>query len=191
MRLVDLTGRTFERLTVLRRADGGRRVMWLCVCLCGNETTVAGCDLVSLHTKSCGCWRLEVFSRAGKKTAAANSRKGAAKAAAARTRHGHATDANRTRTYSGWEAMIQRCHNPNASTYFRYGGRGVTVCDRWRTFENFLTDMGERPEGKTLDRINPFGNYEPGNCRWATAKEQANNTRRKYVERRGQQENRG
>jgi hypothetical protein len=73
--------------------------------------------------------------------------------------------------------MIARCRNPKSKIYRYYGGRGIAVCDRWRSFENFLADLGERPEGTTLDRINVNGNYEPGNCRWATAKEQARNTR--------------
>lgn len=86
------------------------------------------------------------------------------------------------RMYGAWAGMVNRCHNPNNSSYASYGARGVTVCDRWRTgegglsgFSCFLADMGERPEGKTLDRINSLGPYEPGNCRWATAKEQRAN----------------
>lgn len=83
-----------------------------------------------------------------------------------------------TRTYHTWEGMKQRCLNPNATRYNEYGAVGIKLCDRWLDFKNFLEDMGERPVGKTLDRIDPFGNYESENCRWATPKEQSNNQRR-------------
>lgn len=106
--------------------------------------------------------------------------------------HGHKTRTRTSPTYSSWENMIQRATNPAAVSYPYVGGRGITVCERWRTFTNFLTDMGERPEGKyasgrpmySLDRIDSDGNYEPGNCRWATANEQLQN-RRPYNHRPG------
>lgn len=94
------------------------------------------------------------------------------------TVHGHATG-NGTPTYTSWSAMRTRCTNPNHDKYQYYGGSGVKVCDRWGSFENFLEDMGERPEGTTLDRIDPFGHYEPGNCRWATPAVQGANKRRR------------
>lgn len=87
-----------------------------------------------------------------------------------------------TCTYNSWEAMKKRCLNVKAVNYFNYGGRGITVCEQWLTFEGFFADMGERPEGKTLDRYpDKDGNYEPGNCRWATPGEQANNRRKRSV----------
>lgn len=85
---------------------------------------------------------------------------------------------HRTRTYVSWDSMIQRCTNPKTKNWRWYGAMGVAVCDRWRKFANFYEDMGDRPEGMTLDRINPAGNYEPGNCRWADSLTQGRNKRR-------------
>jgi hypothetical protein len=94
-------------------------------------------------------------------------------------RHGHARASRPSRTYNTWQSMIRRCHNPGTRQERKwYADRGIRVCDRWReSFDNFLADMGERPEGRTLDRIDTDGNYEPGNCRWATPIEQRHNRR--------------
>jgi len=92
--------------------------------------------------------------------------------------HGNTRGGKETRTYRSWRSMMKRCYNKNTKDFSNYGGRGITVCERWRnSFESFLSDMGERPESKTLDRIDVNGNYEPSNCRWATHVEQSYNKR--------------
>jgi hypothetical protein len=132
------------------------RAVWLCQCDCGNFHKTTGDLLRSGHTKSCGCLR---------------NRKA--------TIHGHATRKfGSTPTYKSWESAKFRVTNSNFKYWKDYGERGITMCDRWlNSFEAFLEDMGEKPDGLTLDRINTNGNYEPGNCRWATWKEQVANRR--------------
>jgi hypothetical protein len=131
--------------------------MWLCQCECGNTVVVNGNALRRGNTRSCGCLQKD-------------------EASLRRRTHGM----KGTPTYRSWVAMKNRCTNPRQDNYGRYGARGIAVCDRWLGeggFDAFLYDMGERPEGTTLDRIDPDGNYEPANCRWATAEEQERNKR--------------
>ena len=168
----DRTGQRFGRLTALfeaPRKNGTGRVRWLCRCDCGNEKTVSSSDLVGGRTQSCGCLQSEMAGSAN----------------AARAKHGHARAKKgggraTTPEYRSWKSMLERCRNANAQNYHLYGGRGIKVCERWRCdggFLNFLSDMGERPEGASLDRINVNGDYSPDNCRWSDAKAQSNNRR--------------
>lgn len=169
MRRLDLTGQTFGRLTVTGLGEPSgkrRRTAWLCACDCGTVVTVVGESLRSGHAKSCGCFRREFASIVGK---------------AARPRHGHACRDRYSVEYRTWGGMIQRCTNPKFRQFRDYGGRGISVCPEWRTsFERFLADMGPRPVGLTLDRINNDGNYKPGNCRWASRSQQQRNQRRNH-----------
>lgn len=149
---LDLTGQKYGRLSVVSRAANlGRDVAWNCVCDCGETLVVRAGGLRTGNTRSCGCLKIT---------------------------HGHARGGTRSPTNSTWIAMRQRCYNPNHDCYHMYGGRGIEVCERWQgSFENFLEDMGERPEGMTLDRINNDGDYSPDNCRWATPKQQSRSIR--------------
>lgn len=165
----DITSQRFGRLVAVKKVDGWYRGQWwLCRCDCGSEATVVYASLRRGLTHSCGCLRREKTSQRSLK-------------------HGYTVKGHddHRRTYNSWKDMFKRCYNKNRRDYKYWGGRGIKVCWRWRSFEAFLADMGERPPGLTLDRIQNSSNYKPGNCRWATRAEQNRNSRNLKSRRRG------
>jgi len=148
MRFIDLTGRVFDRLTVIELDERSANSYWRCRCSCGVEKPVKGNHLREGTIRSCGCRAIE-----------------------SRTKHGHAIG-RISPTYSSWKSMIARCLRLNATGYARYGGAGVKVCPEWITFSGFLSAMGERLPNTTLGRILDLGNYEPGNVVYMTDVEQ-------------------
>jgi hypothetical protein len=154
---VDHSGSRFERLIVLKKdASISVRSYWVCQCDCGKTISVRASHLLDKTSTSCGCKKLELISKKSKK-------------------HGHYVGNRPSPTYSSWSSMRDRCGS-------QPGYESVTICDRWNDFNAFLADMGTRPSLKhSIDRINPFGNYEPNNCRWATMTEQNRNKRNNHV----------
>lgn len=148
----DLLGQTFNLLTVVGAPTVvGRRTMYPCTCQCGSLSTVEGSALKGGKTKSCGC-----LKRVG----------------------GHTTHGmSNTPVYRTWMSMLSRCNNPSSTSYPRYGGLGVEVCERWHSFENFYADMGDKPEGMSIERKENSKGYYKENCKWATPVEQAKNRR--------------
>jgi len=157
----NLIGMTFGRWTVLDKAprDKFGFAHWTCLCKCGNIKTVSENTLIRGKSTSCGCITSEINSQRG-------------------THH-----QTKTRIYRAWRHMRTRCENPKYNGYKNYGGRGITICDRWLCFDNFFQDMSPHPgEGYSLDRIDNDGNYEPSNCRWATRKQQSSNQAERVCE---------
>ena len=151
-KFIDQAGKRFGRLFVLKHAGRNKSLkqMWLCKCDCGNEKIVCTPELNRGSTLSCGCLLKEKI-----------------------TKHG----GYKKSSYNTWKGMMRRCNNPKDKDYFKYGGAGIKVDPRWFDYVNFVADMGEPTGNDTLDRIDPYGNYTPTNCRWASLPTQARNRR--------------
>jgi hypothetical protein len=156
----DISNQMFGRLTAIE-PTGEKRwgvYLWRCKCECGKEAVVAGNSLRSGLVRSCGC----LLSETARKKSLKHGLYGSPE-------------------YTSWDSMLQRCNNQKSTSYPRYGACGISVCAQWLDFSTFLSDMGPRPKGMSLDRINPFGNYEPSNCRWADNLTQSRNKKKKVT----------
>jgi hypothetical protein len=164
-RYTDLTGKIYGRLTPIEclgknPQKKSNSVEWKCICECGNKCVVRATSLLQQHTTSCGCYMRE---------------KNGILVSERNTTHGQSS----TRVYAIWEGMLKRCFNPKSQAYKNYGGRGISVCDKWLSFEGFYNDMGDVPDGLSLERVDVNGDYSPDNCKWADTSEQAYNQRRR------------
>lgn len=162
---IDITGKKFNRLSVIeldKERSTNKRKYWRCLCDCGNYTSQLGCNIKGGKAKSCGCLIKDV------QLISAAKRKQFTKEQVP-VRH-------------IWKLMLRRCYNPKDNTYKHYGARGIKVCERWHNFDFFWQDMGPRPSGYSLERVDNNGDYEPSNCKWATQLEQVNNRRTSRLE---------
>lgn len=178
MKLIDITGEKFGRLTVICRVKPvpKQRPRWECLCTCGKTVVVAASNLRTGNTRSCGCiaaeWAVELGTRADI----------VLKRSEGHIVHGHSARGRLSPEYRAWIAMKARCYQESSKDFANWGGRGIKVCERWKSsFESFLSDMGSKPRGASLDRIDPNADYGPQNCRWATIAQQGGENKRSNI----------